>query len=284
MRSTLNWILGAVVPLVAVAVLLVLDSLDGTTNNYVGLVAVMPMFSAVFGTPLTTIVVSASTLAAVSIMGQIFPDSSREAQIVRIVVITVVCGVAIGASFVRKRRDMALQRARIEAQRAAVLDKEAHTDSLTGLLNRRGVAWELTSMKATLKAVAILDIDGFKQINDEFGHGVGDEYLTNTAKRLMNAVSSNDLVCRWGGDEFLIVITGAVADPLGIIERALAQVTDRPFSTSGGLIRASLCAGVAELQPGELMDDAIERADAALYAAKHEGDGRSVLAPGSVLG
>jgi len=279
MRSVLNWVLGAVVPLVAVAVLLYVDSLDGTTNNYVGLVAVMPMFSAIFGTPVTTIIVSVTTLAAAYVMGQIYPDNSIEAQTVRIVVIAVVGVIAIAASFIRQRRDVALRAARIEADRVAVLDREAHTDPLTGLLNRRGLQWALENSKAQLKAVAILDIDGFKNINDRYGHGVGDEYLENTAKRLVNAVSARDLVCRWGGDEFLVVITGAVTDSFGIVERAVAQVTGRPFATTGGLIRASLCAGVAELRPGELMDDAIDRADDALYGAKHDGDGRTVMAP-----
>jgi diguanylate cyclase (GGDEF)-like protein len=278
MRSFLNWILGAAVPLVAVAVLLYVDSLDGTTNGYVGLIAVMPMFSAVFGTPVTTVIVSVTTLAAAFVMGELYPETSREAQTVRVVVIALVGAIAIAASFIRQRRDLALRTARIEAERVAVLDREAHTDPLTGLLNRRGLQWALKSSKAQLKAVAILDIDGFKDINDGYGHGVGDEYLENTAKRLVNAVSSSDLVCRWGGDEFLVVITGAVDDPLGIIERALTQVTGRPFSTSGGLIRASLCAGVAQLQPGELVDTAIDRADEALYRAKHDGDGVAVLA------
>lgn len=129
-----------------------------------------------------------------------------------------------------------------------------------------------------MRAVAIFDVDGFKNINDEYGHGIGDEYLMSAAKRLMNAVSSADLVSRWGGDEFLVVITGAVADPFGIVERALSQVTGWPYATTAGLIHASLCVGVAEVQQGELRDDAIERADGALYDAKDAGDGRALLA------
>lgn len=115
MRRPLNWILGGVIPLIAVAILLYVDSLDGSTNNYVGLVAVFPMFSAIFGTPVTTIIVSLSTVVAVYIVGEVYPDTSREAQNVRLAVIVVVAAIAIAASFIRQRRDVALRNARLES-------------------------------------------------------------------------------------------------------------------------------------------------------------------------
>jgi diguanylate cyclase (GGDEF)-like protein/PAS domain S-box-containing protein len=165
--------------------------------------------------------------------------------------------------------------ARVEQDRR--MRREAETDPLTGLANRR--ALERTLDAALTRAVkrsrsvgvVMLDLDGFKAINDNHGHAAGDEALREVARRLRGCVRERDLVARLGGDEFVLVLTdvggrsGAVQDAVARIQDALAtpvQVNDISAS-----LRAAI--GVAVF-PGDGADaaDLIAHADRAMYAAK----------------
>jgi len=147
------------------------------------------------------------------------------------------------------------------------------TDMLTGLYNRHKMDQELTQQKAVANryntnfAVMILDIDHFKRINDTFGHNVGDTSLKAFAQILREQTRESDLVGRWGGEEFLILIPEADKVSLEqMAENLRANVERYPFDVVGQLTTS---VGVAVYHPGESIRELVSRADNALYRAKN---------------
>jgi diguanylate cyclase (GGDEF)-like protein len=152
--------------------------------------------------------------------------------------------------------------------RIATLDNAAHRDPLTGLWNRRGfLAQTATTGRG---AVALVDLDRFKMINDLHGHDAGDAVLRDFAAFLNRGVRRSDCVARWGGEEFAVIFPNAgeveAATILHRLTRRLSTgAVDGPDGTP-----VSFSAGVVELD-GDSIEVAMSRADAALYAAKHGG-------------
>ncbi|MBV8536234.1 MAG: GGDEF domain-containing protein [Alphaproteobacteria bacterium] len=154
----------------------------------------------------------------------------------------------------------------------------AITDKLTGLFNRHGFearfAQALKDGKRSQKAVsvAMFDIDRFKDINDHFGHVVGDSCIAEVARAARAAVRDADAMCRWGGDEFLVLFDGVgLAEAFKLAEKIGDGVAARPFDHEGQPIKLTVSVGVAQQRPGEGGDRLIARADAALYDAKSRG-------------
>ena len=171
---------------------------------------------------------------------------------------------------------------RHHAERAALehaaLVALAHTDPLTGLPNRRGLQ---TALDAALPhcrghsalAVFLLDLDGFKPINDRLGHDAGDTLLVQVGQRLRQQVRQGDLVARLGGDEFVIMAPGIPSEAEAmVLGRKLLDAFNRHFTVGGDVCRVGLTIGFA-LAPhdGSNADDLLKRADAAMYAGKQAG-------------
>ncbi|WP_165840103.1 putative bifunctional diguanylate cyclase/phosphodiesterase [Motiliproteus coralliicola] len=161
------------------------------------------------------------------------------------------------------------------------LEKEVVTDSLTGLLNRRGLKRVLKRAEQSQKdfVVFYIDLDGFKLINDSLGHGVGDRVLQSMAERLAAAELSKGHACRFGGDEFIWVIDEALLD--SSIEQAanqLIEMMNRPFyDAEGRPITVSVSIGIAHYpKDGADFENLILKADAAMYLAKKQGKHRWV--------
>lgn len=164
----------------------------------------------------------------------------------------------------------------------------ANLDTLTGLPNRMNfntaLSRAITNAKSLGKpfALALIDLDNFKEVNDTQGHDVGDELLTAVAKRLRAALHPNDLIARLGGDEFGVLIHGepSTAGNLALTQQldALMQAIAPPLNVSGQLRRCSLSMGVT-LYPTDTTESAslIKNADIALYRAKAAGRGQYVL-------
>jgi diguanylate cyclase (GGDEF)-like protein len=154
----------------------------------------------------------------------------------------------------------------------------AQTDPLTGLLNRRGLGEWLPALLAragpsSALAVFALDLDGFKPINDTFGHETGDRLLAAVGHRLQELVRAEDLVCRVGGDEFVLAV-GGLAEPADAerIGQKILAAFDAPFNLPGATCRVGLTVGYALAPQDEQAATALlARADAAMYAGKRAG-------------
>ncbi|MBL9011205.1 MAG: PleD family two-component system response regulator [Alphaproteobacteria bacterium] len=162
----------------------------------------------------------------------------------------------------------------------------AITDQLTGLYNRRYMSRHLdTQLKFALEAkkplsFLIMDIDFFKSINDSHGHAIGDEILRGFASRLKANVRGIDLACRYGGEEFVVIMPETdVAFAYAVAERLRQNVADVPFaiSSGGGPLTVTVSIGVTSIErPDETADSILKRADQALYRAKRDGRNRVV--------
>ena len=164
------------------------------------------------------------------------------------------------------------------------LEELSRTDYLTGVLNRRAIT---RSLQETQDAVTtekesfctiLLDLDHFKQINDEYGHAVGDHALRHAVDRVRHGIREKDLLGRWGGEEFLIVAPRTNLDEAqALAERLCRNLADTQVSTDGVSVAVTGSFGVTRYVPGENIDTCLKRTDDALYAAKHQGRNRIMV-------
>lgn len=276
-------LLAVVVPFATAAALLVADVLEGPRAAYVGVLAVVPVISAIFGTPLQTAIVGlAAWLAALGFGLVVIEPVAGAAQVGRLVIIAIAAVLAVALSRIRQRRDASYLRAMQAAQRAEDLRRISLTDELTGLLNRRGALERISEIRAqdadAVVTLALVDCDDLKRVNDELGHQAGDEYLTAIAARFAKVVSSDDVVARWGGDEFLFAVRLPLAGGQRVLERALEAIRANVVATSAGPIRATVSIGACGWEPQQEFDEVLSRADAALYRVKGEGGDRISIA------
>jgi diguanylate cyclase (GGDEF)-like protein len=169
-----------------------------------------------------------------------------------------------------------------EAQRAARerdnLRSLAASDPLTGILNRRGLDDTLAAAVAAATterflALYVLDLDGFKQVNDRFGHDVGDELLRAVAGRLRGSVRSGDSVARLGGDEFVVMAEGLTsAEQATELGDKLLDAFREPFRVAGEVLSVGATIGYALAPNDQAEANALMKAaDAAMYAGKQQG-------------
>jgi diguanylate cyclase (GGDEF)-like protein len=163
---------------------------------------------------------------------------------------------------------------------------EASLDGLTGIANRRNFdftiqRWVIAHEKSEEPfTVAIFDLDGFKQINDNYGHQVGDQVLVETAVELSRKIRSNDFLARYGGEEFVVLSAGMkLLESEKRFSEVLRQIESKRFDLKNPeneslAISLTASCGVAEYATGESPRDLIQRADEALYGAKRAGKNR----------
>ena len=154
-------------------------------------------------------------------------------------------------------------------------------DQLTGVLNRRGLEEEYARAVAISErrreplSVAVLDIDDFKLLNDTYGHQAGDGVLAHVARVMKATVRPSDAVCRYGGEEFVILLSGTGTDnALTAIGRVQRELLRRAFAQGDQRVLVTFSAGVAERRTGEEREAVIARADGAMYQAKRAGKNR----------
>ncbi len=169
------------------------------------------------------------------------------------------------------------------------LRSAAGTDSLTALMNRRRMSERLVEEVARARrkgdalSLMLLDIDRFKTINDEHGHAQGDRVIAHVADVLRTGVRQVDMVSRWGGEEFLILLPDTdVQAAAELAERIRRQVTLKVHRVEGVESRVTITAGIATLRPRESIEATIHRADVALYEGKRAGRDRVVVSEGDL--
>ena len=181
-----------------------------------------------------------------------------------------------------------LEDANRELQIALIREQTlSHTDVLTGIHNRRYL-FELAVQKFAVAsryqqplAVMMIDIDHFKKVNDTFGHIVGDQMLKNVTKIAHAELRSADVIGRYGGEEFVILLPMTNARQAGLLaERIRADVAALRLPTEKGDASATLSIGIVEInhkESTEVVEDVFRRADEAMYAAKQAGRNRVVI-------
>jgi diguanylate cyclase (GGDEF)-like protein len=159
----------------------------------------------------------------------------------------------------------------------------ATTDGLTGLHNRRHFTDLATRLVSAAKrnhrslTAMMIDVDHFKKINDSYGHATGDEVLQAVADVLRATVRDHDVLGRYGGEEFALVLPEMDGDPVQAAERLRGAVADVAVPARTGPVRATVSIGIAELKPDDTLSDLLSRADDGLYRAKLDGRNRVVV-------
>jgi diguanylate cyclase (GGDEF)-like protein/PAS domain S-box-containing protein len=188
-----------------------------------------------------------------------------------------------GRLLIGSLRDVSERKAETEA-----LQHRALHDALTGLPNRTFLRERLDEAvrvgERELKpcAVLLMDMDGFKAVNDSLGHQAGDQLLQQVGARMRGVLRKADMVARFGGDEFAVVPWGATDVPRAVlIAEKVLQAIEQPFTIGGAPVNVSLSVGIAVYpQHAEDGEALMRRADAAMYAAKRAKSGYSVYAEG----
>ncbi|GIU25234.1 diguanylate cyclase [Shewanella schlegeliana] len=164
------------------------------------------------------------------------------------------------------------------------LELMASTDKLTGMANRQAFeeyfakSLAQSVLESTPMSVLLLDIDHFKRVNDSHGHNIGDLVIQSLSQQLKAQLRSDDLLCRWGGEEFLILLPGcSLSQASEVAQKLRKQVEERLLTVNGCEINVTISCGVAECQTSEKTEELINRVDIALYQAKEQGRNRVVL-------
>jgi len=157
------------------------------------------------------------------------------------------------------------------------------TDPLTGLFNRRSCEEkfqnEINRFKRTKESFSIIlsDIDYFKKINDNYGHNMGDHVLVETARIIKNFSRKTDMVFRWGGEEFLFILTGTeISGGVIVGEKIRSSIEENEFLYNSNKIPVTMSFGVSVYEEGQTMEECIALADKNLYKAKKSGRNRVV--------
>jgi diguanylate cyclase len=188
----------------------------------------------------------------------------------------------------RERRQLSELGQRVQTLRTelAAVRTQATLDSLTNLYNRAALDQEIEKVAAlglllgSMPCLLLVDVDHFKSINDQYGHPVGDQVLKGVAENLVrHFLRKEDFVARYGGEEFAIVVRDSAPDKVADRAERMREAQYARATRAGELeVRASISIGIATLKPGETHASWVERADRALYAAKHGGRNRSRVA------
>jgi diguanylate cyclase len=210
------------------------------------------------------------------------PDSSLEAVVSHLLASTQ----SIQASMELMRNKIQESREEINTlrQRLEKISEEAQTDVMTGLANRKGLT---LAIEDTLQAmngskmppcILMIDIDHFKNINDNYGHLLGDQVIKVVANNLKNQIKGKDTAARYGGEEFCVLLPETkLSDAVKVAEN-IRQVMEKTrikrAKDKQEICSITVSAGVAAYQPGEAILDFFQRADNALYQSKREGRNR----------
>jgi diguanylate cyclase len=171
-------------------------------------------------------------------------------------------------------------RADLQQQRERIL-----IDPLTGVLNRTGYSENAVKQFARWKryggalSLAVIDLDLFKRINDVYGHTAGDRVLTTVATKLAEVIRESDVLCRYGGEESVLILPETTADAAyTLVEKLRSHISSCPFRHKDTPVTVTLSCGIAEFRANDSLEAVFERADKAMYVAKADGRDRVRIA------
>lgn len=175
------------------------------------------------------------------------------------------------------------------AEKNATLDAAAGQDPLTKLFNRRTMeekldaALEAAKKNGTIFSLVMGDIDFFKKINDSYGHDCGDVALVSVADILKACVRDGDIVCRWGGEEFLLLVSGNRGVASTVAERIRSRIENNVVEFGGNKIQFTMTLGVSTYAPGYSLEALVNQADENLYYGKEHGRNQVVALKPQVI-
>ncbi len=170
--------------------------------------------------------------------------------------------------------------AAIALERLAELERLAYVDELTGLANRRYAEITLKSRIEELQrygwrfGILFVDIDRFKDINDQYGHDLGDEVLKMVARTLQNSVRTFDVVSRWGGEEYVVVIANVEGDELIVTANRCRRLVERSSIPSVPGLRVTISLGATLARLDDSVESLVKRVDVLMYKSKQAGRNR----------
>lgn len=171
--------------------------------------------------------------------------------------------------------EQSIRDVRFQEQRAERLETKVLQDGLTGLCNREFATDYLTkhARRGTKLGILFVDLDNFKRFNDQYGHHVGDQVLINISKRLQHCVRENDFVCRYAGDEFVVLINDDDKNTINIIAKRIQTEMNTPIGIhESPSLRVTGSIGIAVMgDDANTAHDILKAADAAMYLAKRQG-------------
>ena len=267
---------GFVLPFLMIALVFLADLLEGKTSAYVGLLASIPPLSAIFGTVRMVSSIAVLAISAGVIQILMLTSSANRIDIVRILVIAFVSILSVGAAKIRRTNERRMADMMTQMVALDLEAKHANVDFLTGHPNRYGIIQKLSERKPDVATLVILDFDKFKEINDKYGHQVGDEFIKNVSRRISSNIKKEDLFGRWGGDEFLAVFFAPVGQAKEVIERIIKKICADPVLINGVALPVKVSAGFTSWDKNLTFNEGFKRADQALYQAKERGGCQAV--------
>lgn len=233
-----------------------------------------------------TVYAFVATGTAMLLTPRLLNQPANEHDVAHAMMVTVVLLACMAVSLRLHTLRTRLQRQRLSLARALEEHRTlASRDGLTGLLNRRSMVelLELEQRRCARgqrrMALALLDIDHFKRINDNHGHAIGDRALQTFAYTVRHTVRGGDVLARWGGEEFVLLLSDIDASAAhSLLERIGHAVSQSIVPDAPETLRMTVSTGLTVHLPGESIEATLERADQALYRAKHQGRNCVVLA------
>lgn len=230
---------------------------------------------------LYSLILIASVMAWRTLWAEVRYDPQVEVVHFMFLVIVLFGASSVATSLARMQARLSSQKGDL-AKALELAHRLATRDSLTGLLNRRAMLDVLLQegprrhLSERRVALAMIDIDHFKRINDSHGHAVGDAVLQKMADVARAGMRVGDVLARWGGEEFLLLMPHtAPSDAVLVLQRLRESMAVAGFETLAPGLAVTFSAGITQIEPHENHEAAIERADRALYRAKHAGRDRT---------
>jgi diguanylate cyclase (GGDEF)-like protein len=257
-----------VFPAILAATLIATANLERTiTASYVGFVTVSFIYIGMTQSRLMP-VLAMPIAVPIYLLCEVHVTPAIGVRLPIAVVIWLLIGEVLADRSVRSRRQTAL------------LAAQVNRDDLTGLMSRTGLFQEVSQALSDFDEsdggcfLFLLDIDGFKSVNDTYGHPVGDEILIAFSQRIRDTVRSVDVAARLGGDEFAVLIRGGNVEVATSLGTRLLAAAARPFDLSFGRVIVTASEGIVELTEAMTAPDAIHDVDVAMYEAKSNGRNR----------